>query len=175
MIKNEILFKIPVLIIDIDNWKIKKNKLIKLLKNYPEEKIGLLNFYTNKSIIDVDCITKFSEIFKKEFEELTQFLKTSINIKNVWSVSYKQNNFQTVHNHGALGFTGIIYLDLPKNYPPTYFVQPWNNFITNNTDYVKIDDVNEKIILVPSFVNHFSNPNLTKKDKRIVSFDLDIL
>jgi hypothetical protein len=54
-------------------------------------------------------------------------------------------------------------------------VQPWNNFITSKTDYVKIDDVNEKIILVPSFVNHFSNPNIAKKNKRIVSFDLDVL
>jgi hypothetical protein len=174
MINHTPLFQIPIITIDINDWEDKKNKILNVFKRYPEEKTGIQNFYTNKKNIDLDAIVNFSNIFCEELTELTNFLKKDIKITNIWTVTYKKGNYQTVHNHGSSGLTGIIYLDYDENSPKTTFIQPWNDILIDETVYGFPQEVEGKLILVPSFINHFSDPIIDRSKKRILSFDITL-
>jgi hypothetical protein len=174
MITCNPFFQIPIITLDVSNWTVKKNKVSNIFKNYPEQKIGIQNFYTNKHLVDMELIEKFANIFNEEFTEITNFYKKDIKITSVWTVTYKTGDYQSVHNHSSTGFTGIMYLDHNKHTPKTMFVQPWNDMITDETVYGIPDSFDKKIIIVPSFVNHFSNPVTGNNKKRILSFDFKL-
>jgi hypothetical protein len=174
MINQNTLFQIPIISVDINDWESKKNRILKTLKNYPEKKTGIQSFYTNKNKIDRDVFYIFTEIFNEELIEITNFFKKDIQITDLWTVTYKKGDYQTIHNHGSLGFTGIIYLEFFEDTPKTMFVQPWNDPIIDEIICGTLDDIDKKIILVPSFVKHFSNPIQNNNKKRILSFDLKI-
>ena len=171
MLNQKSLFHIPIISIDINDWENNKNKILNVFKKYPEKKTGIQNFYTNKNNLSTAVIFNFADIFNEELQELTNFFKKDITIKDVWTVTYKKGDFQSVHNHGSLGFTGIIYLDYCDDTSKTMFVQPWNDMITDETVCGIPESFDKKIIIVPSFVNHFSNPVTGNNKKRILSFD----
>jgi hypothetical protein len=174
MLNQKSLFHIPIISIDINDWENNKNKILNVFKKYPEKKTGIQNFYTNKNNLSTELIFNFADIFNEELQEITNFFKKDIKIKDVWTVTYKKGDFQPVHNHGSSGFTGIMYLDYCEDTPKTTFVQPWNDPIIDNTVCGTIEDIHEKIILVPSFVNHFSDPIKNNNKKRILSFDITL-
>lgn len=173
MINCEQLFQIPLIAVDINDWKNKKNTIIELFEDYPEKKIGIQNFHTNKEIVDAAAMISFTNIFNDELKEIANYFKKDITLASVWTVTYEIGDYQTVHNHGSIGLTGIIYLDHNEHSPKTMFVQPWNDCFSDRTIYGNFDDIEGKMILVPSFVNHFSGPVIEGK-KRIISFDLKI-
>ena len=106
---------------------------------------------------------------------LSQRLKKDIQIEDIWSVSYKSGEYHTPHNHGTTGLTGILYLEMDKNSPTTTYIQPWNNQYTDTTLYYNMPAHEGLITVVPKFVNHFTQPNKSKKIKRIISFDMKII
>ena len=56
--------------------------------------------------------------------------------------------------------------------PMTSYIQPWNDYVSDNTIYSEISVGEGDIIVIPQFVQHFSSPNTSKNIKRIVSWDM---
>ena len=156
-------FKIEFLTIKTKNFLKKKKLIIKELKKYPEERQR--NFNSNRGN------GKLSRPFSKIFgEELSQINSNGITLTDTWSVTYEKGDFHSPHNHGSIGFAGILYLDLHKNSPRTTYIQPWNNEKDKSLLYtpkVKAGD----IIIVPKFIFHYSEVNFLTFKKRIISFD----
>jgi len=175
MIKKS-LFDIPcwkIQTIDLDK---KKKELVELLKSYPEEKKGIQDFSTNRHNDRSSLIKPFVSIMMKELEGFSIEIKKTFAITEVWSVSYAQGDYQSPHNHSSMGLSGILYLDLPTGSSVTTFIQPWNDYeIDSVPHYSDVSTAEGDIIIVPSFVLHFSTPNKSKKTKRIVSWDMKIL
>ena len=71
--------------------------------------------------------------------------------------------------------SGILYLEQPKDAPVTQYIQPWNDYISDRTVYLPIPIQEGSIVVVPSFIQHFSPPNESKKIKKIISWDLSVL
>ena len=106
---------------------------------------------------------------------LSDVLKRDIQVDDAWSVSYKKGDYHSVHNHGSVGLSGILYLDQPKDAPVTHYMQPWNDYITDRTVYLPIPIQEGTIVVGPQFIQHFSQPNHSKKIKRIISWDLTVI
>jgi uncharacterized protein (TIGR02466 family) len=174
MIEND-LFKINFYKISVKNFLYKKQLTLNLLKNYPEKKIELQTFFTNRQSNRQNLDVSFANIYREELLLLSENLKKNLRIEDIWSVSYKSGDYHTPHNHGSIGITGILYLQLPKDCPTTKYIQPWNNYENDTTLYYNMPAIEGDIIVVPKFVNHFTDPNKSKKIKKIVSFDLKIL
>ena len=168
------LFEIPMWSIPCIQFKKKKEQLVKLLKNYPEQRIGIQNFITNRQRPRPNLSQAFSNIIEEELGMLSQQVKSDIVIDDIWSVSYKKGDYHSPHNHGTIGYAGILYLEFPEGSQPTNYVQPWQN-ISNDTTMFNTFPVKEgDIVVVPKFVNHFSPPHKGKKQKRIISWDMRI-
>ena len=169
---QETLFNIPYYTIPTLNFKEKKKKLTNLLNSYPEEKHGIQTFHTNRQSDRSGLSNGFAQIMGEELGLLTERLKHGLNIEDIWSVSYGKNDYHSPHNHGSLGYSGILYLNLPKDSPGTSYIQPWNHIIDDMSIYYPIPVNEGTIVVVPQFIMHFSPPNKSTKRKRIISWDM---
>jgi len=174
MIKEN-LFSIPVWTLSVNNFNEKKKKLKLLLKDFPEKKQQFQTFETNRQIDRTYLSEHFSKIFENELNSLVDQLKTNIQIEDVWSISYKKEDYHITHNHGSIGLTGILYLDMPKDAPVTQYIQPWNNWINDTTVHCPFPVSEGTMIVIPKFVKHFTTPNKSKKIKQVVSWDMKVV
>ena len=102
-------------------------------KNFIKE--GLQHFYTDRQKDGRSYALDFDAIFN---EELKEFCKESgvsdYQITDIWTIKYKKEDYQTVHNHKSWGFSGVLYLEYdPKHHSPTCFVAPWQDPRTDTT------------------------------------------
>tara|TARA_Y100001937_G_scaffold22779_1_gene32606 strand:- start:271 stop:795 length:525 start_codon:yes stop_codon:yes gene_type:complete len=168
------LFTIPMWSLPTLNFTKKKKQLERLCKAFPERKHGMQTFATNRQNDRTGFDQAFTEICSDELNMLSQKLKRDIQIEDIWSVSYKKGDYHTPHNHGATGLTGILYLNMPKDGALTQYIQPWNDWITDNTIYYPMPIKEGSIVVVPKFVRHFTEPHKSNKIKRIISWDMKI-
>ena len=168
------LFEIPMWSLPSINFKKKKEQLVKLLKNYPEKRTGIQNFTTNRQSPRPNLKEAFTNIYEEELGMLVQSVKADVAIEDIWSVSYKKGDYHSPHNHGTIGYAGILYLDFPEGSQPTNYIQPWQNITSDTTLFNTLPVKEGDIVIVPKFVNHFSPPHKGKKQKRIISWDMII-
>ena len=159
-------FKIEFIKIKITNFKKKKILINKELKKYPEKRFN--NFFSNRNNDKLSFA--LATIFKDEFIKLSKYYSSNINIGNSWSVTYGQGDFHVPHNHGSIGYCGILYLDMHKDSPTTTYIQPWNNE-KDMTQLCQPPVEEGDIMIVPQFLYHYSEPNKINFKKRILSFD----
>src|SRR6056300_964776 len=169
------LFTIPMWSLPTLNFSNKKKQLEKLVKGFPEKRHGMQTFATNRQSDRSGFAEAFANICGEELNMLSQRLKKDIQIEDIWSVSYKRGEYHTPHDHGSVGLSGILYLNMDKNSPTTTYIQPWNNQYTDTTLYYNMPAHEGLITVVPKFVNHFTQPNKSKKIKKIISFDMKII
>ena len=168
------LFEIPMWSLPSINFKKKKEQLVKLLKNYPEKRTGIQNFTTNRQSPRPNLKEAFTNIYEEELGMLVQSVKADVAIEDIWSVSYKKGDYHSPHNHGTIGYAGILYLDFPEGSQPTNYIQPWQNITSDTTLFNTLPVKEGDIVIVPKFINHFSPPHKGKKQKRIISWDMKI-
>tara|TARA_B100000900_G_C20203193_1_gene562724 strand:+ start:105 stop:635 length:531 start_codon:yes stop_codon:yes gene_type:complete len=168
------LFTIPMWSLPTLNFPKKKKQLERLCKSFPETRSGIQTFATNRQIERIGFAKAFSEICNEELSMLSSKLKQNIQIDDIWSVSYKKGEYHTPHNHGAIGLTGILYLNMPKGGAVTQYIQPWNDWKSDRTIYYPLPVVEGSIVIVPKFVRHFTEPSKSTKIKRIISWDMSL-
>ena len=64
---------------------------------------------------------------------------------------------------------------MPKDGALTQYIQPWNDWISDNTIYSPLSVKEGMIVVVPKFIRHFTEPHKSKKIKRIISWDMKIV
>ena len=168
------LFEIPMWSLPCLNFKKKKEQLVKLLKLYPEKRIGIQNFATNRQSDRPNLKEAFSNVLEEELGMLVQSVKADVVIEDIWSVSYKKGDYHTPHDHGTVGLSGILYLNMPKDAPVTQYIQPWNDWQTDRTNYYPLPVKEGDIVVLPRFIRHFTEPSKSKKIKRVISWDMNL-
>lgn len=170
------LFEIPLFKYQVKDWPEKKERLFKLISNTNLERSVLGNYFSDKSEEKSSYSEDFTNLFR---EEITQFLDDSgvsvCNVKNVWTVKYNEGDWQLPHNHQSVGFSGVLYVNFDNNeHISTIMVQPWNNYLNGGTQMVDADGKEGEIIFFPSFILHFTPPNVSNKERTVISFDIQV-
>ena len=171
---EERMFEINFLKFKVEDFNNKKEKLLNMLKEYPESKKDYQNFYTNRQSDRTGLIQKFREICKDEIEQISKTFKVGFKISDMWSVTYEKGNYHPVHNHGSIGLTGLLYLQADEYASPTIYLQPWTEHITDKTLYYRMPSVEGTIVITPKFLHHFTEPHDAIEDKKVIAFDIDI-
>ena len=185
------LFKIPIYKskLLINNLKILKYciSLSKKEKSLSKSNIG--GFHSNylqgqhKPLDDLfSNIKKHSNDFVKSIG-----VKNSLNICEIWFNINKYKDLNLVHNHPNCILSGVYYVQVPKNSGDIKFLNPnaetskfdWNykniEIFNSYTSSAWSMPSNESMLyLFPSWLNHWVEPNLNKKEKRVsISFNLN--
>ena len=162
----EPIFKVEFFKIKCVDFKKKKNKIEKVLEQYPE--IPFENFLSNRNKCNI--LIDLKNIFRDEFILIEKKFNKQIELQRAWSVTYDKGHYHIPHNHSSRGYAGILYLRIKKDSPLTTYIQPFNNDKDETVLYQpKVEEGD--IMIVPQFILHYTEPNKTYIKKRILSFD----
>jgi len=176
----ETLFSIDAFVHRVKEWKGKKQKLLKFINTQdffrrPPTSFETTRYGNNTYKNNNQAFGKlFMNVLHKEFKI---FSKESgfkrIELMDVWAVKYKQHDHQIVHHHGRVMYAGILYLNLTKEQDTTTYVAPFPSEMSGTTRLSKIDCKEGTLVIVPAHLLHFVKPNPIKKERIILSFDMN--
>ena len=174
------LFDIPIWIKEVDNFDYKKSELDKELSKFPEMRNDTNTFFSNRNTDRNGLSKSFGNIMSKELLELYSSVKKykseirEVLITDVWSVTYEKGDYQATHNHRSTGLSGLLHLENPSDGPNLNIVMPWNDWINDTTNYYSVKYKVGTMMVMPSFLLHSSEPNLSNERKRVISWDMKI-
>ncbi len=173
-------FSIKFARIEIKNWEHKKKQILERMGELTcegdpiipkEEEYLETNFFTDvhdKDRMDVRNILQ---------EELYDFSKRSgcdIQVHGSWIERAHSGMNHNVHNHGALGYSAACYVCYdPKVHTPTQFLAPFSHAVDGELIHHEPENAKEgTLILFPSYLPHYTRPNLSNKERIVLSFNL---
>jgi hypothetical protein len=168
------MFVVPYVMMQCYNWKDKKKKIIELCSSqHMAFDMMLTDFFENNE--GQKYCESVYELFENEIDAFRNELKISnkMKIHQAWFEISEKGMYHTVHNHGALGYSAVCYLEyFPELHIATTFVAPYNNFLTGNQlEFTpKVDE--GTIIFFPSVISHYVIPNKSEVARKVVSFNL---
>ena len=173
------LFDIPIWVKEIENFDSMKSKIYKELSKFPEERNH--KFLTNRVIKRDGLSETFSKIIYKELKELFESVTKyrpeikDLAVVDVWSVSYNKGDYQATHNHSSTGLSGLLYLENPSDGPDLNIVMPFTDWIDDTTRYYSVKYKVGTMMVMPSFLLHSSEVNLSDQPKRVISWDMKLI
>ena len=173
------LFDIPIWVKEIENFDSMKSKIYEELSKFPEERNH--KFLTNRIIKRDGLSETFSKIIYKELKELFESVKKyrpeikDLAVVDVWSVSYDKGDYQATHNHSSTGLSGLLYLENPSDGPDLNIVMPFTDWIDDTTRYYSVKYKVGTMMVMPSFLLHSSEVNLSDQPKRVISWDMKLI
>ena len=166
-------FVVPMYVITCSDWETKKQKLLSMVDFNDKECMLKDQFSDYHKYQDNPPYKKsFIELLKDELVLFSQTIQSDINIAGVWCQRYANAEFMGVHNHGALGYSAILYTEFNANHKSTMFYAPYNNFM-RGTLIEYMPDVQEgDLLFFPSTIAHTALPNLSDENRTIFSFNV---
>ena len=109
-------------------------------------------------------------------------LKKSVSIENIWININGFKDYNVLHSHTHTFFSGVFYVKCPENCGSIVFKHPaymtmqydWYNNAGNEYSWAirKGENIENKLYLFPSWLEHSVEPNLNKNEERIsISFN----
>ena len=168
------LFEFPSYQYEVEDWDFKKKGLLERINNQQMVKDPSDIFITDRSTNGKSYVRYLEGLLKPELFLFYQESKINCSLIDAWAVRYYQGNHQPPHNHMSWGFSGILYVEYDSNvHTPTNFIAPWQDPRTDTTLIRSPKHVKEgTLFIAPSFCLHFVNPNESRKQRTIISFDL---
>jgi hypothetical protein len=156
-----------------------KDHLLQLISDQDSEKLEIKDSYQGDNISRLEW-NRSSDFSRPWVSILGPYLNNDLDkisnelgyqkclIHQIWFQQYFKNDYHGWHVHGH-NFTGVYYLELPKNSPKTQLINPFTQ------DKLILPEIYEGCVLVfPSYVIHRA-PYMDGDDRKtIVSFNCDI-
>lgn len=147
------------------------------------EKFGMTTFYSG-SLTDKPEWNNITEVLIASiFSLLKEDYFGDICITNMWATIYTNNAYVPEHIHNNSLYSGVFYVKTPKNCgnlvfkDPSYIAKTMSSKL--NSDFPSVSIIHEQvveeglIVLFPSWLPHYSQPNQSDDDRIIISFNLD--
>jgi len=163
---KSLAFSVPIYKYKVQNWDIKKKKLLNLFNNFEHKIVG--NVITSPLDIKTNILLDEIKLFESE-------IKINFYSTEVWFQKYEKNMNHAVHTHGPTGFSSVCFVEYDKNvHKATTFISPFGNYITGELQRHEPKVEEGDIIFFPSNLLHYAPVNLSDKTRIIISFNLII-
>jgi hypothetical protein len=176
---HENMFSIPIFHFHVNDWEIKKEKIIDIASKANMTKdIGgdycSHDYFDNQQSYSHELMP----LVIPESQRLVDHIGSDIrySVDRFWFESSSYGECHTPHNHGSTGFSAVMFVDYDeKEHEPTNFLCPFNNFL-NGVDlkYIPPDITSGSVIFFPSAIHHFTTPNRSHKSRLILSWNMNI-
>lgn len=165
-------FGIPVFSHTIENWSEYKDELIAML--HTEDGDGhQTDYFKYHQFGELPPYAeKLFEVLKPALDEFNDIYPHEFTIHNVWGQRYTRGGYHPLHNHGALGYSAIVYASLESDHQPTSFFAPYIDFIEGDViEYVP--EVKEgDIVFFPSALMHQCKAVQSDSERVVFSFNI---
>jgi len=106
-------------------------------------------------------------------------LKKELSLQNYWYNINYLGSFNTPHEHSGATLSGVYYISVPKNSGDIVFMNknldPYykqiNKYNEYNSTTFKVTAKENLCVLFPSYLKHYVEPNLNKKERISISFN----
>jgi len=156
-----------ILNLDIEYWI---NIIYNYQKNYPIS-VEKSNQGGYQSKNDIHIKKPFFPLVKLLNSHIFNFTSDpNITIKEMWFNISSFTNFNAphTHHHNKNNLSGVLYLKVPKNSGRIIFLDPLS---INDPSYLTPKE--KDIILFPSILPHYVEPNLSQEDRISIAFNLN--
>jgi len=114
-------------------------------------------------------------------------LQDTLKVSNFWLNVNKYKDSNSLHNHPGAVFSGVYYINVPKNSGAIVFRNPaihflemyWPNkfvkdFNCSTSSLWKINPGNNQVVIFPAWLDHFVEPNMNEMEERIsIAFNVE--
>ena len=170
--KSDTAFMIPIFTHSVENWSDYKEEIINMLDTgdgdghktdyFKYHQQGKLPAYAER-LFDIlqPALKEFDDIYPHAFQ-----------ITNVWGQKYNNGDYHQLHNHGALGYTAILYAQLEDDHSPTSFFAPFLDFIEGNVIEYMPEVSEGDIVFFPSCLTHQCKVVQSSTERVVFSFNI---
>lgn len=118
------------------------------------------------------------------YAEHIGYEKNNLEVKNIWVNINYYKDFNLPHTHSTNLISGVFYVQVPENSGNIVFKNPAeklelndhqiDHFIEYNSSKWAMRPIDLGLILFPSWLVHYVEPNLNKENKRIsIAFNVN--
>ena len=163
------IFEVPLVHYSIRDWKNRKQPLVDKLPNGE-----YTDFMSYKRDLEVPpYLDELSECVSEEVADFQQSYPCPVVISNAWCERARKYDYHPVHQHGAVGFSAVLYVEFDSSvHEATKFYSPFNDPATGDLmeyqPFVKEGD----LVIFPSYLLHEGPVNKSDKERVIVSFNI---
>lgn len=172
---NDYMFYVPIYHYAVRDWENKKTSLMELYNRIDRnlERKDDDSVITNYHKDSLSMIESISEIFTDEINLFCGKVQSRFKLACAWFELTDKHAYHSMHNHGCTGYSSVCYIKYNSDeHKPTHFMSPFPNFLTG-LQLTYTPEVDEgSIIFFPSYISHFTEPNLSDENRLIVSFNL---
>lgn len=196
MVKNIFSsFVFTITLSDIDNDKLKEYAY-KLKDHNPSEMLSNINGWQSK-----DLKTNYLDNFNLEISKLLHIIEENVwvfkkelglrlnlflSVSNIWININPKAGFNRPHTHPGAILSGVYYVSANKNpakivfknpsvniehYCPDLFIENYNEY---NSNICGIIPQSGELILFPSWIEHYVEPNINDEDRISIAFNVII-
>ena len=171
----------------VDNFKFDTKKYKKEILNIKSKNEGrIVSNYAGWQSNDLRTVSKkFTSLFNKISENVKKieknlFLSKKLKLHNLWYNVNGLSSFNRPHSHQGCIISGVYYVSIPKNSGSivflnkdldTFYQDNIKNYNEYNSSTWTIEPKENQCILFPSYLKHYVEPNLNKKERISISFN----
>jgi len=171
-VKSDAAFMIPVFTHPVENWSDHKDEIINMLdlEDGDGHQTDYFKYHQQDKL--PPYTTRLFELLQPALKEFDDVYPHAFDIRNIWCQKYGKGSYHQLHNHGAVGYSAILYGQLADDHTPTSFFAPFLDFIEGNViEYVP--EVSEgDIIFFPSCLTHQCKVVQSESERVIFSFNI---
>jgi hypothetical protein len=175
---TEYMFKIPIVHVSVKDWNQKKNVLLGMIGSSKMRKLNEENvssdYYnqTNNPLYNI----QIAQLFKEELDIFCNELKFSqYKIVMSWFQTSSKGDYHGIHTHGLVGYSAVCFIDYDDNeHTPTQFISPFNNLLTGSALLYSPTVKEGSLIFFPACILHYTEPNTSTKERKILSFNINV-
>jgi hypothetical protein len=179
------MFSVPLLHLKVVNWEEKKKELLLMYEKRKQDQSRFKVATGSELSLDVETDYHHNhdtgetydedimDIFQEELEILADTFECSVDVCTSWFEKASKSKFHQVHNHGSQGFSAVCFVQFDeKHHTPTIFLNP--NLADVEVCNVIPPGIREgSLIFFPSYVLHYTAPNVSDVDRIILSFNIN--
>lgn len=178
------LYSVPLLHLKLNNWEEKKSILMETYErvnlNDPklkgnQEYSVITDYHRTSENNDFSTTEIIYRYFGEELDFISELFECPIQLANSWFEKSTHNKQHTPHNHGNCGLSCVVFIKFdPKHHCPTVFIDP---SLSSDSPVAPLNEMPPGIregsmIVFPSYLTHYTLPNLSDEDRIILSFNM---
>ena len=178
----ETMFSIPLVQYSLDNWAERKQGFLDLMSEFRM----ITGNETVASSYTVDVTVSDMMDRRRAVDEMTKLLRPEMSrfghefgcdpvMVHSWFERASTQMYHPPHTHGHGGWSAVLYIDFdPLVHNSTIFVSPFNHFIEGTQLQYRTGVKEGDLVLFPSFLLHYTQPNESDKKRTVASFNMSV-
>ena len=191
-----LFFSTPIWISEINNYKNINTELINFINNERErspegtKKSNVNGWHSEDFDLKNENLKNFINEISKNIgvviKDMSWDLETQIvKITSMWSIINNKDAFNEKHHHGNSALSAAYYVKAEENAGDIVFFDPRQANVFHHPISKEVNNVNAQVqsvtpkagtlVLFPSYLEHKVNPNLSNKERIVISFNVSLI